>query len=58
MRSLTELKWHLLDLASRNHKKGLRSKKNDGAVQHHALWDAHGIRHAHRYSFRKRIGGC
>jgi hypothetical protein len=34
-----------------------RSKKNDGAVQHHALWDARGIRHAHRYAFRKRIGG-
>lgn len=47
MRSLTELESCLLGLASRNHKKGWRSKKNDGVVQHHALWDA----------LRKRIGG-
>ncbi|HUX82819.1 MAG TPA: hypothetical protein VMV35_08285 [Halothiobacillus sp.] len=33
------------------------SKKNDAAVQHHALWDARCIRHAHRYALKKRIGG-
>jgi len=58
MRSLTKLESRLLCLASPNHKNGWRSKKTDGAVQHHALWDAHCIRHAHRYAFRKRIGGC
>jgi len=57
MRLMTDLESRLLGWASRNHKKGWRSKKNDGAVQHHALWDARGIRHAHRYAFRKRIGG-
>lgn len=31
-----------------------QSKEIDGAVQHHALWDARCIRHAHRYALKKR----
>lgn len=34
-----------------------RSNRGIAAVQHHALWDARCIRHAHQYGLRKRTGG-
>lgn len=32
-----------------------RTGKDAGAVQHHALWDARCIRHAHRYALKKKL---